>query len=225
MEGKEYYRIIDYKSGNKEFSLSEVYYGLQIQLLTYLDAILDNKELMSKNPTLPGGVLYLKIDDPMIKGSRNLTDEEIENEIIKALKMKGLILADVDVVKEMDKDIEGSSIIIPARVNKDGSLGKSSVGTEKQFMQLREHIKRNLVKTCEEMLEGDIQIRPFKSGKKDGCTYCMYSAICQFDDVFDGNSYKVLKDKKDEEVWKLLEQECGKCDAKPNDNNDENNEN
>src|SRR3712207_6157579 len=141
MENKDYYRIIDYKSGNKDFSLSDVYYGLQLQLLTYLDAILTNEELKDREEALPGGVLYLKIDDPIIKGKRNLSEEEIQDEIMKALKMKGLLLADEDVVKEMDREIEGNSLIIPARINKDGSLGKSSVGTEEQFRLLREHVK------------------------------------------------------------------------------------
>lgn len=217
LEGKDYYRIIDYKSGNKDFKLSDVYYGLQIQLLTYLDAILSNREINKKDPVLPGGVLYFKIDDPIIKGSRGLSDEEIEKEIMKALKMKGLLLADVDVIKEMDRKIEGSSLIIPARINKGDTLGKSSVGTEEQFKKLREHVKNNLVKTCEEMLSGDIQVKPFKGTKTDACSFCMYSAVCQFDDSFDGNGYKVINDKKDEEIWQLLDKEEKKEDQESED--------
>ena len=207
LEGKDYYRIIDYKSGNKDFKLSDVYYGLQMQLLTYLDAILSNAEVNMKDPVIPGGVLYFKVDDPIIKGSRSISDEEIEKEIMKALKMKGLLIADPEVVREMDREIEGSSLIIPARINKDGNLGKSSVGTEEQFKMLREHVKENLVKACEDMLKGEIKIRPYKNKDSDACTYCMYSPICQFDESFEDNSYKIIDDKKDEEVWKLLEQE------------------
>ncbi|MEA4825220.1 MAG: helicase-exonuclease AddAB subunit AddB [Clostridium sp.] len=205
LEGKDYYRIIDYKSGNKDFKLSDVYYGLQIQLLTYLDAILRNEEIREKYPVIPGGVLYLRIDDPIIKGSRNISDEEIEKEIMKALKMKGLLLADPKIIKEMDREIEGSSLIIPARINKGGDLGKSSVGTEEQFKMLREHVKDNLVKTCEEMLKGEIKIKPYKSNDATACDFCTYSSICQFDNNFDGNSYKVIDEKKDEEVWEMLE--------------------
>ena len=207
MEKKDYYRIIDYKSGNKDFSLSDVYYGLQLQLLTYLDAILTNEELKDREEALPGGVLYLKIDDPIIKGKRNLSEEEIQDEIMKALKMKGLLLADEDVVKEMDREIDGNSLIIPARINKDGSLGKSSVGTEEQFRLLREHVKKNLIKACEDMLKGDIKIRPIRSKNADACTYCLYSSICEFDTNFEDNEFKVVQEKKDEEVWELLRKE------------------
>ncbi|WP_052221306.1 helicase-exonuclease AddAB subunit AddB [Clostridium homopropionicum] len=204
LEGKDYYRIIDYKSGNKDFKLSDVYYGLQIQLLTYLDAILTNEQIKDKDPKIPGGVFYLRIHDPIVKGSREISEEEIEKEIMKELKMRGLLLADPKIVKEMDKEIEGSSLIIPARINKGGDLGKSSVGTEEQFNILREHVKNNLIKTCEEMLRGEINIRPFKDKDKTACSFCMYSAICQFDNAFDGNSYKVIEERKDEEIWQLL---------------------
>lgn len=207
MENKDYYRIIDYKSGNKDFSLSDVYYGLQLQLLTYLDAILTNEEIKKKYPVVPGGVLYFKIDDPIIKGKRNLSDEEIEDEIMKALKMKGLILADEEVVREMDRKIEGNSLIIPARMNKNGTLGKSSVGTEEQFKLLREHVKKSLIKSCESMLKGDIKINPIRSKNANACEYCVYSSICEFDSNFEGNEFKILQEKKDEEVWELLKRE------------------
>ncbi len=207
LQGKEYYRIIDYKSGNKEFKLSDVYYGLQMQLLTYLDAILSNEEVNMTDEVIPGGVLYFKVDDPIIKGSRSISDEEIEKEIMKALKMKGLLIADPEVVKEMDREIEGASLIIPARINKDGNLGKSSVGTEEQFKMLREHVKENLVKACENMLKGEIKIKPYKNKDFSACIYCLYSSICQFDNGFEDNNYKVIEDKKDEEVWELLRKE------------------
>lgn len=207
LSGKDYYRIIDYKSGNKDFKLSDVYYGLQMQLLTYLDAILSNAEVNIKDPVIPGGVLYFKVDDPIIKGSRSISDEEIEKEIMKALKMKGLLIADPEVVREMDREIEGSSLIIPARINKDGNLGKSSACTEEQFKMLREHVKKNLIKACEDMLKGEIKIQPYKNKDSSACTYCMYSSICQFDNAFEDNSYKIIEDKKDEEVWRLLEKE------------------
>lgn len=207
LEERDYFRIIDYKSGNKDFSLSDVYNGLQLQLLTYLDAILTNEEIRERDQILPGGVLYLRIDDPIIKGSRNLSDEEIEKEIMKALKMKGLLLADPEVVKEMDRKIEGSSLIIPARINKDGNLGKSSVGTEEQFKMLREHVKKKLVEACEAMLRGEIKISPVKSKNADTCTYCVYSAICQYDETFEGNGHRLIKEESDEEIWSKLEKE------------------
>ncbi len=209
-EGEEFYRIIDYKSGNKDFKLSDVYYGLQIQLLTYLDAMLTNEKgiLTSEEPIFPAGILYFKIDDPVIKAKGNLDEEELEKAIMKALKMKGLLLADTKIIKEMDRNIQGASLVIPASIKKDGQLGsRSSVATKEQFDLLLNHVKENLICTCEEMLSGQIDIRPYKKKEFTPCSYCEYSAICQFDPTLKENNYKIIKDRKDQEIWELLEGE------------------
>ncbi|WP_142415199.1 PD-(D/E)XK nuclease family protein [Hathewaya massiliensis] len=207
-EDEEYFRVIDYKSGNKDFKLWEVYYGLQIQLLTYLDAILEKEEEIEKFPVFPAGILYFKIDNPIVKHSSNLSDEEIEEEIMKALKMKGLIIADTKIVKEMDREIEGASLILPVGFKKDGDFTKSSkVATREQFELLREHVKNKLLKACEKMIEGDIGIKPCKTGAGTACDYCEYGALCAFDLSIKDNQYDILKEKKDEEVWRLLEKE------------------
>ena len=205
-DGETYIRIVDYKSGSKEFKLSDVYFGLQIQLLLYLDAVLTNESEGLDKPMLPGGILYFKIDDPMIKNMRNLTDEQLEIEIMKSLKMKGLLLKDVDVIKEMDRDMEGNSYIIPARINKDGSLGKSSAASGDQFEALKEHVRENLARCCEELLKGDISIKPFKRKKETACDYCIYASVCQFDSDMKDNKYRIVNDLSDEEVWCRLQE-------------------
>ena len=208
VEGEEYFRVIDYKTGNKDFKLSDVYYGLQMQLLTYLDAVLCNESIISKNPMFPAGVLYFKIDDPMIKTNKRLSEEEIEKEIMKILKMKGLVLADTTIIKEMDRQIEGTSLIIPAGIKKDGDISsRSHVATKDQFEDLRIYIKSKLSKACEEMLEGEIGINPYKKKDFTPCSYCMYSSICEFDSLLEDNNYKLIRDKKDEEVWSLIKKE------------------
>ncbi|MBU3091450.1 helicase-exonuclease AddAB subunit AddB [Clostridium sp. CF011] len=210
-EGEEFYRIIDYKSGNKDFKLSDVYYGLQIQLLTYLDAMLKSERAISKEneiseePIFPAGILYFKIDDPVIKAKNDLDEEELEKAIMKALKMKGLLLADTKIIREMDRNIEGASLVVPASIKKDGKLGsRSSVATKEQFEMLLRHVKENLISTCEQMLSGEIDIKPYKKKDATPCAYCEYTAICQFDPTLKENTYKIIKDKRDKEIWELL---------------------
>lgn len=204
-----YVRIVDYKSGNKSFKLSDVYYGLQIQLLVYLEAVINYLEDTEKTNVYPGGIFYFKVDDPMIKAESNLPKEEIEKAIEKALKMKGLLLADENIIREMDNEIDGDSTVVPARINKDGSIGKSQVATLEQFKALRDHIINLIKKSCSDMLKGNIKIRPYKKKEGTPCSYCMYSPICGFDTSFEDNKYKILKEKKDDEVWKLLENQNG----------------
>lgn len=203
-EGK-YFRIVDYKSGSRNFKLEDVYYGLQLQLITYLDAVGGSLETAYGKPVLPAGVLYFKLDDPIIQGSREATEEEIEEAIMKELKMKGLLLADVKLIKEMDTGIDGDSLIIPARINKGDVLGRSSAATAEQFEIIKGHVRRLLRRLGEEILKGNISISPYRRKGITACTYCGYMSICQFDTRISGYGYRNLQDRKDEEVWKLME--------------------
>ncbi len=197
-------RIIDYKSGTKDFRLSDVYYGLQIQLITYLDALWENGSIEDQK-VLPGGMLYFRIDDPIIKEGNSATEEDIEKAIMQKLKMKGLLLADVRLIKEMDHTIDGSSLIIPATVNKSDVLGKNTSGaTLDQFRILRSYVRRLLKGLCTEIKKGNVAISPYKKKGSTACSRCSFLSVCQFDTAMKDNRFKQLYDKKDEEVWELM---------------------
>lgn len=203
-----YFRIIDYKSGSKQFKLADVYYGLQLQLVTYLDAVAENLSSGSEKPVLPAGMLYFKVDDPIVTGERKASEDEIEKAIMKELKMKGLLLADVKLIKEMDRSMEGSSLIIPASVNGNGELGgRTSAASMEQFAMIRKHVKRLLKSLGEEMLKGNISISPYKRRRIAACSYCSYMPVCQFDTALEGNKFRNLYDKKDDEIWQLMVRE------------------
>lgn len=200
-----YLRIIDYKSGAKDFRLSDVYYGLQIQLITYMDAIWESAEKLDNGKVYPGGMLYFKIDDPIVRSDGKLDEEEIEKAVLKQLRMKGLLLADVKVVKAMDKFIEGPSQIIPASLNKGDVLGKNTSGaTLEQFMLLRKYTKRLLKNICSEIMKGSVDIKPFKKKGMTACSYCSFLPICQFDTTLKENSYRMLFDKNNDEIWDYM---------------------
>lgn len=209
LEDGTYIRIVDYKSGNKGFKLSDVYYGLQLQLLVYLDAILSNKEKYLEKGVFPGAVLYFRVDDPLITSDGEMSQAEIEDKILKELKMKGLLLKDIRIIKEMDKELEnGYSAVIPAQIVKGQEIGdKTSGATLEQFELLRKYIRKIVVDLCEEMLKGDISISPVKKKKNTPCSYCSFAAICQFDASIPDNKYRYLNDKNNEEVWDLMRKE------------------
>ena len=202
LHGNTYIRVIDYKSGSKKFDLNELYYGLQIQLLVYLDAILKNSEYILHTQAMPGAILYFKIDDPIIKSKSELQDEEIRKQVLDKLKMNGLLLKDVELVKAMDNDMETYSLVIPATFKKDGDFSSnSSVITEEQFNILREYVNFKMIELCEDMLSGKIRIEPCKNQRTSYCDYCDYSAICQFDTSIKDNKYKLVLKKDDKEIW------------------------
>ena len=211
LDGNTYIKIVDYKSGAKKFNLTEVYYGLQIQLLVYLDALIKNSKHILKNQAMPGAILYFRIDDPIIKSNKKLSEEEIKENILKELKMSGLLLKNIDVVKAMDNDMETYSLIIPASIKKDGDFSSnSSVVTEEQFNILRTYVNDKMAELCEEMLSGDIKITPCKNNNTPYCNYCDYSSVCQFDTSIENNKYKIILKKNNNDAWKLIKDEVEK---------------
>lgn len=211
LDGNTYIKIVDYKSGAKKFNLTEVYYGLQIQLLVYLDALIKNSKYILQKQAMPGAILYFRIDDPIIKSKKQLTEEEIKDNILKELKMSGLLLKDINVVKAMDNDMETYSLIIPAAIKKDGNFTtSSSVVTEEQFDILRKYVNDKMSEICEEMLSGEIKIEPCKNNSTAYCSYCDYSSVCQFDTSIENNKYRVVLKKSNDEAWKLIKDEVEK---------------
>lgn len=203
-----YVRIIDYKTGMKDFNLSDVYNGLELQLLVYLDAILEYARKNTAKPVFPGGILYVRIDDPIIKSDRDMDSAQIEKEMMKQLRMKGLLLADVNVIRNMDRNIDGYSLIVPAMVKSDGTLGSpTSAASAGEFDELRKHVKNRVIELCEEMLKGDISISPYKNKNDIPCRYCPYSSICRFDVSIRGNSYRMIPDRSRDQIWKALKEE------------------
>lgn len=213
LEGEEgsYVKIIDYKSGTKAFNLSDAYYGLQIQLLVYADAIISNGHKLIKNQVYPAGVFYFRIDDPMIESDEEDL-EAIEKEIAKKLKLDGIILKDINIVKSMDRNIEemNSSSIIPVSIKKDGEFSKNSSVIDKEDLDnLIKHVKGLIAKIAEEILKGKIRIEPCKVDKYVSCTYCEFSSICQFETSFEDNKYRNIKKLKDEDVILKLKEKTG----------------
>lgn len=197
-ENGKYIRIIDYKSSVKNIDLNEVVAGLQIQLLTYLDATCKIEEMF------PAGVLYFSLIDPVIKAEKYMSDEQIEEELKKKFKMNGLILADVKVVKMMDKKLEsGNSNVVPAYIDKEGNLSKkSNAVTKEQFEDLQKYTAKIIKEISEEILSGNINLNPYYNTKtkKAPCEYCEYKSICQFKAGSYGNNYNYIGKKEKQEI-------------------------
>ena len=203
-EDGKYLRIIDYKSSTKNIDLNEVYAGLQIQLLTYLDAACKEEDLM------PAGVLYFSMLEQMIKSDKRLEQEEIEEKIRANFKMKGLILADVKVVKLHDKNLQnGSSALVPAYIGKDGELSekKTSGVTAEQFKDLQRYLYTIIKQISKEILGGNIDLKPYYKNKKTPCKFCDYKSICSFNMGGCENSYNYIDKKSKEEILSKIKKQ------------------
>ena len=202
-DGK-YLRIIDYKSSSKNIDLNEVYAGLQIQLLTYTDAICKAEDIM------PAGVFYFSLLEQMIKADKKVSDEEIENMIRKNFRMKGLILADVKIIKMNDNTLKtGSSKMVPAAITQSGTVNeKWTNGVNKeQFKILQDYIDKTIKDISKEILSGKIDLKPYNKKGKTPCEYCSYKSICGFNTKQNGNQYNYIDKKSKDDLIKMMKQE------------------
>lgn len=202
-----YVRIIDYKSSVKNIDLNEVYAGIQIQLLTYMDAICKEKELES------AGVFYFNLLEQMVKADQKITEQEIEEEIRKNFKMKGLILADVKVIKMQDKNLKnGVSKIIPAGITTSGEINQSKTnGIQKEdFQVLQKYINQTIKQIAKEILSGKIDLKPYYKKGNTPCQYCAYHSICGFQAKNPGNCYFYINHQSKDDVLLKIKKEMEK---------------
>ena len=141
------------------------------------------------------GLLYLGLIDNIVKASKNMTEEEIEAEIKKGFKMQGYVLADIKVIKAMDKTLENgeTSSIIPVSLKSDGNISsKSNSLSEEEFFYLQKAVKKAIKNISEEILKGQISIKPYNYDSQSGCDYCNYKTICNFNTNIKGNEYDYI---------------------------------
>ena len=205
-----YVKIIDYKSGSTSFDLAALYYGLQLQLVVYMDAALEMQE--RKNPgkeAVPAGIFYYNIKDPMVDKEGEMSPESIEKQILKQLRMNGLVNSDPDVIHHLDREMVKDSDVIPVVFGKDGSVqeSRSSAAKEGQFEALRAFVGRKLKKSGKQIIDGDTALRPYKQGNRTACDYCPYHAVCGFDTKTAGYGFRQLCSMSPKEVWEALERE------------------
>ncbi len=207
-DGKNYIKIIDYKTGQKAYNLADVYYGLQLQLLIYLDALIkQGKKFLGEN-VLPGGIFYFKIQDPSVNGDYSMTGKDIKNALMKEFKMSGLLLNDKDIVKMIDEIDIGYSKIVSLFISQDGSISKtrSSIASLEEFTALRNYVTTLAAEIGNKIINGNIEVYPYKkltttnNDKSTGCDYCKFAPICQFELDERKTKYRELKQLKDSEV-------------------------
>lgn len=201
-------RVIDYKSSQTDLKLHEVYYGLSLQMLTYLDVLLTHAETWLGEQALPAGTLYFHVHNPLLQAPNGLSRDQAEEQMLKRFKMKGLLLADREVVSLMDGPLDkGYSQMIPVAVKADGGFySNASVATLDQWDTLRQAVRSTIQQIGTDITNGEVAIEPYKIAQKTACDHCAYKPVCQFDELVDGNHFKKLMKPKKDEVWELLEQ-------------------
>ena len=172
-DDKRYLRVVDYKSGTKDFKLDDLNYGLNMQMLIYLFALCDENAGKYAGAE-PVGVLYMPVGDGY---DDDTSDEALEKERLKKYKMKGLLLDNEDVIRAMEKGGEGT--FIPVRFKKDGSMSTKSVVGYEDFSEIKNTIQKNLSSMVSKLQNGKIAPMPTEAKGYTVCQYCRYAAVCK----------------------------------------------
>ncbi|NLL78677.1 MAG: helicase-exonuclease AddAB subunit AddB [Clostridiales bacterium] len=206
-EDKVYVKVIDYKSGSKNFDIVSLYYGLQLQLVVYLNAA--EGVMKRKHPgkeIIPAAVLYYHVSDPMIRGEGETPSvEEIQARLRKELSMTGVVNSDGDTLDLLDKEFSGKSDVIPAERKKDGSLSaRSSVAGTEQFHRLSDFVSQKIGELGRSIIGGDVRVNPYEKGQTSACTYCAYRTVCGFDSRIEGYAMRQLNVSQEEAMTEIM---------------------
>ncbi len=200
-----YIRVIDYKTGSKEFRLSDVIYGLNIQMLIYLAAICKNGGRKYGN-IIPAGILYMPVTKPIVNGERGIEDDDLDKKKERKLRMNGLILDDDNVIYGMEKEARG--VFIPVTV-KNGQISKrDSIASLAQMGKIFKYIEDLIISMADDLYNGEISAKP-ASGEYDACAWCPYKSVCGHED---GDENLVIEKYDRDEALKIL------CEEEVNDN-------
>ena len=203
-----YVKVIDFKSGGKKLSIASLYYGLQLQLVMYMNvATAASKKIFGGKEAVPAAILYYHVDDPMVSGSGDLQPDVINSEIIKALRTTGLVNENRDIINMLDSSINGTSDVIPVGFNKSGDVTAASITvTNEDYSAITRYVDKKIREFGRNILNGGIKINPYEMDGKGACKYCEYKGICGFDEKIPGYSRRKL-DLDDKEAMELIRNE------------------
>ena len=201
--GKLYLKVIDYKSGAKGYSLADIFNGTTLQLAVYMAAAAKGIAEKTNGDTEFGGMFYFRLDDPVLDSTPETGADNAKD--IKAFKMSGLSSDDPEVIRAIDGEISGWSAVIPVYLKSDGTVSKSQSKTasREQFETLNRYIHNTLIKIGQEIMGGNVDIRPVKSGKALQCSFCKYVSVCGFDPNIHP-CRRAFEFSSDDEVWNKM---------------------
>ncbi len=208
-DGKLYLRVVDYKSGRKEFDLANLRMGLDIQMLLYLFALEKEGKRRFGMEIEPAGVLYLPARDEILTAERNIPPEKLQSERERQLRRSGLLLAEPDVLRAMEHQALENPRFLPLRVSRDGNLS-GSIASADRLGKLGRYVDALLHQIAREVRDGNIDADPCCRSEDDSqCRFCDWAAACHFQDGRDGDHLHYILPVKEEAFWQALDEEGG----------------
>ena len=201
-----YLRVADYKTGKKSFSLSDVWYGLGLQMLLYLFALAPEGAERDGREIVPAGVMYVPARSALVAVDGAGDDGEIDKKRRGELRRSGLVLADPDVIRAWEKDDE--QLYIPLKRARGGGWNPESVASAAQMGRLYRHVRKTIASIASELRDGAIDADPYFRSRTDrACENCDFFDACRFAEGEAGEHSRCLKKLGADEVWALMDGE------------------
>ena len=205
-DGRLHLRVVDYKTGRKTFDLTEVWNGLGLQMLLYLFTLEEKGRTLYGLPVEGAGVLYLPAREAVIRGSRSMSDEELQKKVDRELVRSGLVVDDQKVLDAMEEQGEKGYRFLPLKVSRTtGQITGEALASAEQLGRLGKHVQKVLEDICQELAGGSIAADPFWRGpEKNACRFCDYAAACHFEPGRGGDCKRWLPHVSAEEFWEQI---------------------
>ena len=207
-------RVIDYKTGRKEFSLRDVYYGLQLQLVIYMEAALELLRKQGKHP-VPAGIFYYRVMDPVVAYQPGETGSELAKRILKELIPSGIVIGDEKTAEHFDHALKESgtgSDVVPVKRTKKGISKTSHMISAGDYGTVSTYVRRKVMDAGCAILSGSAEINPYATAdlKDTACQFCEYRGICGFDRRIPGYQYRLIdKMSQDDAVLRMEGEDDG----------------
>lgn len=203
-DGKRYLRVVDYKTGQKSFDFSDVADGRGLQMLLYLFALRrEGERLFGRAELVPAGALYVPARDPIVNGSRSMTEKQIVERQQKELCRKGLVLDEAEVLSAMEHT-DGAYRYLPVG---SGRGGREYLVTREQLDLLEGCLTRALERAARELSNGNVDADPYwRNDSENACRLCDYAEACHFETVL-GDVKRPRRALTAGEFWKRMEME------------------
>lgn len=205
-KARDYYLVLDYKTGGTSLLLPEIRHGLKMQLLLYLFVV---RSLLHDTDSFPAGMLYVPVVNPIIKSDVRLGDSDLHRMVARDMVLTGMLIDDPAITQSIDAMGEHLCITF----NKDKSISKASarhIRSREEFEQLLAYLPQLIRTTAEEILRGNIQAAPYRFRDRNACTFCTYRSICSFDpELGQGDRYREIADNAQAAMEEIAQMVCG----------------
>ncbi|MCR5691151.1 MAG: PD-(D/E)XK nuclease family protein [Eubacterium sp.] len=214
MGEKNLVKIMDYKSSNKDLKMDKVYYGIQLQLMTYMAVALELVEKSQGKKVEPAALLYYTMQRPDLEWKKDVTEAERQEKNLMEMKCRGYSNLDPAILEEIDEHLahqgsfipSGKSMVVPVSLTKNMSFARGAkVLSTEYFGKLMDHTRGKLKEFGQEIYEGHCQAEPYKLGNESACTYCKLKGLCGMDRR--SMKERELDPLSDDEVWRKIDGE------------------